>query len=127
MRLPRWWHRLYAESMGYFWLPCPMCGEMFGGHESSDEATPDDRVVCRACAVVMRRGRERFMTHERVPWDRRFERMREIGETCPEHPYEPGYFAAKVEVVAVGAPNRGGTFDAEIVTYYEQRARPEDN
>ena len=30
-------HRLfnknYANSMGYFWLPCPLCGESFGGHE----------------------------------------------------------------------------------------------
>lgn len=22
--------------MGYFWLPCPVCGKMFGGHEVGD-------------------------------------------------------------------------------------------
>ena len=23
----------YAKINGYFWLPCPICGEYFGGHE----------------------------------------------------------------------------------------------
>ncbi len=23
----------YAQCHGYFWLPCPLCGTMFGGHE----------------------------------------------------------------------------------------------
>ena len=31
--LPRWLHRLYARFLGYFWLPCPICGRCFGGHE----------------------------------------------------------------------------------------------
>lgn len=26
-------HRIYAAIFGYFWLPCPKCGEMFGGHQ----------------------------------------------------------------------------------------------
>ena len=26
-------HRLYAAIFGYFWLPCPVCGKKFGGHE----------------------------------------------------------------------------------------------
>ena len=30
----RWFHWLYAHIGGYFWLPCPVCGKMFGGHES---------------------------------------------------------------------------------------------
>lgn len=29
-------HRLYAWLFGYFWLPCPVCGKMFGGHEVAD-------------------------------------------------------------------------------------------
>lgn len=28
-RLNRWW----ANAFGYFWLPCPLCGFEFGGHE----------------------------------------------------------------------------------------------
>jgi hypothetical protein len=23
----------YAANRNYFWLPCPRCGEFFGGHE----------------------------------------------------------------------------------------------
>jgi hypothetical protein len=34
--MPRWLHRLYAAALGYFWLPCPICGRMFGGHEITD-------------------------------------------------------------------------------------------
>ena len=26
-------HERYAKSNGLFWLPCPRCGKMFGGHE----------------------------------------------------------------------------------------------
>jgi hypothetical protein len=30
----RFIHKLYAARRGYFWLPCPVCGREFGGHES---------------------------------------------------------------------------------------------
>jgi len=33
MKLPRKLHKLYANLFGYFWLPCPICGCKFGGHE----------------------------------------------------------------------------------------------
>ena len=33
VKLPRSLHKLYAHVFGYFWLPCPLCGRMFGGHE----------------------------------------------------------------------------------------------
>lgn len=26
-------HRRYAVALGYFWIPCPLCGQEFGGHE----------------------------------------------------------------------------------------------
>ena len=26
-------HRNYAAAHGYFWIPCPLCGYEFGGHE----------------------------------------------------------------------------------------------
>jgi hypothetical protein len=29
----RWLHHLYAWQFGYFWMPCPICSRMFGGHE----------------------------------------------------------------------------------------------
>jgi len=27
--------KAYANQHGYFWLPCPICGEYFGGHETN--------------------------------------------------------------------------------------------
>ena len=30
---PRAWHAWYARHFGYFWAPCPLCGEYFGGQE----------------------------------------------------------------------------------------------
>jgi hypothetical protein len=38
--IPRWTHQLWARLNGYFWLPCPVCGEMFGGHESGGHPAP---------------------------------------------------------------------------------------
>jgi hypothetical protein len=44
--MPRSWHRFYAWVMNYFWLPCQVCGEMFGGHECHEALPGDDRLVC---------------------------------------------------------------------------------
>ena len=33
MVFPRWYHAVRAFLSGYFWLPCPICGKNFGGHE----------------------------------------------------------------------------------------------
>ena len=30
----RWLNRWYAKTLFYFWLPCPICGEPFGGQET---------------------------------------------------------------------------------------------
>ncbi len=30
----RWLNRWYAKALAYFWLPCPICGEPFGGQET---------------------------------------------------------------------------------------------
>ena len=29
----RRFNKIYAKVFGYFWIPCPICGQMFGGHE----------------------------------------------------------------------------------------------
>jgi len=56
-RLPRAFHKLRANFSGYFWLPCPLCGEMFGGHEYSKlyiHPTPkigQGKCVCNDCGV----------------------------------------------------------------------------
>lgn len=45
--------RVYAALGGYFWLPCPACGEMFGGHEIGECARLDG-AVCRRCSHTFR-------------------------------------------------------------------------
>lgn len=29
----RLFNKIYAKLFGYFWLPCPICEQYFGGHE----------------------------------------------------------------------------------------------
>lgn len=64
--LPRWCHKFYAWFAGYFWYPCPICGEPFGGHEYRPGSTSlwfaqgRGNVVCPkpACSVeAARRNR----------------------------------------------------------------------
>ena len=52
----RFLHKWYARLNGYFWLPCPICGRMFGGHEVShgpDQTLWETRFsgtcVCKKC------------------------------------------------------------------------------
>jgi hypothetical protein len=49
----RWWARLRAFWGGYFWLPCPICGRYFGGHDVADihlmDTLSSGRCVCRKC------------------------------------------------------------------------------
>ena len=52
MKLPRWMHKMYAKVFGYFWLPCPICGEYFGGHEVKRE-TPRVAVSSRVFVFVV--------------------------------------------------------------------------
>lgn len=54
----------YARAHGYFWLPCPLCGEEFGGHEWMHSSTPElsaiiqtdtpgvGRGICPACTLA---------------------------------------------------------------------------
>jgi hypothetical protein len=53
--MPRYFHRFYARIFGYFWLPCPKCGEMFGGHEAQagTRARPPIKgwCVCKKCGT----------------------------------------------------------------------------
>ena len=48
--MPRWWRWLHARIFGYFWMPCPHCGEEFGGHEmSAHPAFGFGKAVCWRC------------------------------------------------------------------------------
>ena len=60
-RRPRWLAKLQADVGGYFWLPCPICGENFGGQEVGPAALMDStshgKCVCNkpACEAEARR------------------------------------------------------------------------
>lgn len=53
VRMPRWIHKIYARMRGYFWMPCPICGCMFGGHETAQTTLMIDLAngwcVCKKC------------------------------------------------------------------------------
>jgi hypothetical protein len=54
--------RAYAERYGYFWLPCPLCGDEFGGHEAWG-AIPTDTEgrsegICPSCTQERQRAAE---------------------------------------------------------------------
>lgn len=65
MKLPRWMHKLRANLTGYFWLPCPLCGEMFGGHEWDGEsiiiAQHKGVGVCPNCRGAARQHNRKWM------------------------------------------------------------------
>lgn len=55
-------NKIFAFMFGYFWLPCPICGRMFGGHEIADTVLighgPLERLVCKKCNnEALRRNR----------------------------------------------------------------------
>lgn len=50
----RFFNRVVAKFFGYFWLPCPLCGEYFGGHEWRNyngkySALADGKGICPDC------------------------------------------------------------------------------
>jgi hypothetical protein len=54
------WNKAYAKFNGYFWLPCPLCGQMFGGHEWGEtiyDQIPTDKEgsfkgICPDCGKI---------------------------------------------------------------------------
>lgn len=72
LRIPRWVHREYARLFGYFWIPCPLCREPFGGHEwrrtpflsnvitvrGGSDPEILGRLICRTCTLARRGGKE---------------------------------------------------------------------
>ncbi|MCU0297313.1 MAG: hypothetical protein MUF33_02195 [Candidatus Nanopelagicales bacterium] len=52
----RWrrFHHAYAASRGYFWMPCPLCDQPFGGHEVCDTIPDPTRgagvMICPTCS-----------------------------------------------------------------------------
>lgn len=65
----RLWNRVRAFFGGYFWLPCPICGKNFGGHEIGDGTLMTDPggglSVCRDCSEEATRRSQRFLSVHR--------------------------------------------------------------
>jgi len=67
----RLYHQARAFVSGYFWLPCPICGQYFGGHEKGqgDLMTSwfDGVSVCPNCAAEAQRRNDQFMAETPRP------------------------------------------------------------
>lgn len=55
-RLPRWMHRMWARTWGYFWRPCSECGRPYGGHEWRDIDGKSSTIWGAMSAAVWRSG-----------------------------------------------------------------------
>ena len=62
--------KFFAESHGYYWIPCPICGEGMGGHDEGGETLSGDedfgyvfrregpigmgggKTTCKSCEVI---------------------------------------------------------------------------
>jgi hypothetical protein len=56
---PRWLAKLWAYFGGYFWLPCPVCGESFGGQEWARDLWIDEYSGCGVCANCVEEANRR--------------------------------------------------------------------
>ena len=74
---PRDTQKHLAKLGGYFWLPCRLCGEDFGGHEWQNGDTLMENIslghaVCPDCGEEARRLNKE--TELRQDWDGQFKR-----------------------------------------------------
>ena len=63
----RWLNCLYAFVWGYFWLPCPLCGRKFGGHERGGSlycGYGTSVGVCPDCSDEAKRRNAEYFTSE---------------------------------------------------------------
>lgn len=58
-------NKIYAKLFGYFWLPCRLCGQHFGGHEWDDGNNirfcnaAFEEGICRDCGAKIKYKVER--------------------------------------------------------------------
>jgi len=67
MKLPRFLHKIYADWHGFYWLPCPLCARMRGGHERSSagaslnqDKSATSFGVCESCVPKAEEWNEHF-------------------------------------------------------------------
>jgi hypothetical protein len=62
----RFLNKLYANLLGYFWLPCPICGNCWGGHEiifggiNNIPSNDDPHIHDMICPDCIRDGKGRY-------------------------------------------------------------------
>lgn len=88
---PRWIARLAAGAGGYFWLPCPICGECFAGFEWGESLmrswTESTGTCARPeCRVETRRRNREWMALNTLPKDQEWLRQAKMQENEEAHP-----------------------------------------
>jgi len=66
----RFLNKIYADLCGYFWLPCPICGKNFGGHEWKSGNTLMENIsegtgVCPDCGKEARKRNKKLFSKSR--------------------------------------------------------------
>ena len=80
MNLIRLLNKMYAVFFGFFWLPCPICREFFGGHEVDITCEPlyrtneygyvfyPSKVVCKNCKEKVKELNDKLLGEFRPLW-----------------------------------------------------------
>ena len=69
MRLPKFIRHAIAFFCGYFWLPCPICGKMFGGFECGEtlyQSWSRGSMVCKKAECGEEAGRRNDVLFARL-------------------------------------------------------------
>ena len=61
--------KLWANLNGYFWLPCDLCGEMFGGFEAAETGwISKGRMVCWRCEERVQEQNKKDCEDGKIPF-----------------------------------------------------------
>ena len=67
-------NQIYAWLVGFFWLPCPICGKYFGGHEieqwgcaSIPQKEGNNKCICGECAHNHPK-QEKYLNDNNIPY-----------------------------------------------------------
>ena len=66
---PKWLECIKAYLGGYFWLPCCICGEKYGGHEKGGSlylGNGEGQGVCINCADEAEKRNKKIFASETV-------------------------------------------------------------
>ena len=75
---PRWVQKLWARLWGYFWLPCPLCGNEVGGHEAWGDLYLGDGKSTSVCINCAEKAKAMSNVAHGKEIDNRREEIREL-------------------------------------------------